>query len=95
MSVEQANPQSEEDKLRLEATLMLYQLFLLSMNVYVESIQEYGVAEECAKRQLKRLREPTRQMMWKHVRAVMALNAEYADEARPQVEIIKRVLGME
>ncbi len=95
MSVEVAKPLSHQDRERLEAKWLLYQLFLLSKGVYIESIQELGVPAEAAERQVARLTEPTRLMMWKHIQAVMALNDDYAEEVRHEVEVIGRVLGMD
>lgn len=94
MSVEVAKPVLSKDKERLQAKWLLYQLFLLSKGVYVESIQELGVSAEDAQRQIARLTEPTRLMMWAHIQAVMALNSDYAEEVRHKVETIGRVLGI-
>lgn len=95
MQLERAVYFSDEQQQRYNAVAALVQLFELSQMVYVQSIQQLGVLEVDAQRQLERIDVPCRKMMLKHVEAVMALDKDFEAEVMHDVVQIKRVLGMQ
>lgn len=89
---------SEKHQGRYNAAYALAQLFELSHLAYILSIQRLNVNENDAIQQMERFNDAkhlTRQMMLKHIQVVMALDSDFAEEVRGEVEKIKEVLGIE
>ena len=95
MQQERAIYLNHEQQERYNPVAILVELYKLSQMVYVQSIQQLGVLEEDAIRQIERIDSPCRKMMLKHIQAVMALDKDYEADVEHQVEEIKRVLGMQ
>lgn len=93
--INENQPLPAEHFQRREAVKLLERVFNVAKDAYVEAIQNYGIDEENALRQIAHMDEPCRKMMWAHIQAVMSLDEEFAEEVRPVMTIISQVLGMD